>query len=198
MAPVDNHQIAKYLTELYDFISVLYFYLLLRKVITTADWANLGRTLTEWTGSSGTRSEHWSRHHYPAWWGEIWPRTFLLRTLRFVGLKTWWAHRTLRPKVWAGRHTARGRHLTWFWGPAIVRIKRKVFMGFDYPILAEHAWAAIRDDGRLQNSRFFLSILVSSVAQEPHTSSPVSLSVLLFMEGKRHKEPSSLQIKVQF
>ena len=47
MAPVDNHQIAKYLTELYDFISVLYFYLLLRKVITTADWANLGRTLTE-------------------------------------------------------------------------------------------------------------------------------------------------------
>ena len=28
-------------------------------------------------------------------------------------------------------------------------------MGFDYPILAEHAWAAIRDDGRLQNSRFF-------------------------------------------
>ena len=155
MAPVDNHQIAKYLTELYDFISVLYFYLLLRKVITTADWANLGRTLTEWTGSSGTRSEHGSRHHYPAWWGEIWPRTFLLRTLRFVGLKTWWAHRTLRPKVWAGLHTARGRHLTWFWGPAIVRIKRKVFMGFDYPILAEHAWAAIRDDGRLQNSRFF-------------------------------------------
>ena len=72
-------------------------------------------------------------------------------------------------------------------------------MRFDYPILAEHAWAAIRDDGRLQNSRFFfLSILVSSVAQEPHTSSPVSLSVLLFMEGKRHKEPSSLQIKVQF
>ena len=57
-------------------------------------------------------------------------------------------------------------------------------MGFDYPILAEHAWAAIRGDGRLQNSRFFLSILVSSVAQEPHTSSPVSLSVLLFMEGK--------------
>ena len=156
MAPVDNHQIAKYLTELYDFISVLYFYLLLRKVITTADWANLGRTLTEWAGSSGTRSEHGSRHHYPAWWGEIWPRTFLLRTLRFVGLKTWWAHRTLRPKVWAGLHTARGRHLTWFWGPAIVRIKRKVFMGFDYPILAEHAWAAIRDDGRLQNSRFFL------------------------------------------
>ena len=48
-------------------------------------------------------------------------------------------------------------------------------MGFDYPILAEHAWAASRDDGRLQNSR-----------------------VLLFMEGKRHKEPSSLQIKVQF
>ena len=47
MAPVDNHQIAKYLTELYDFISVLYFYLLLRKVITTADWENLGRTLTE-------------------------------------------------------------------------------------------------------------------------------------------------------
>ena len=123
MAPVDNHQIAKYLTELYDFISVLYFYLLLRKVITTADWANLGRTLTEWTGSSGTRSEHGSRHHYPAWWGEIWPRTFHLRTLRFVGLKTWWAHRTLRPKVWAGLHTARGRHLTWFWGPAIVRIK---------------------------------------------------------------------------
>ena len=29
-------------------------------------------------------------------------------------------------------------------------------MGFDYPILAEHAWAAIRDDGRLPNSRFFL------------------------------------------
>ena len=28
-------------------------------------------------------------------------------------------------------------------------------MGFDYPILAEHAWAAIRGDGRLQNSRFF-------------------------------------------
>ena len=71
-------------------------------------------------------------------------------------------------------------------------------MGFDYPILAEHAWAASRDDGRLQNSRFFCSISVSSVAQEPHTLSPVSLSVLLFMEGKRHKEPSSLQIKVQF
>ena len=156
MAPVDNHQIAKYLTELYDFISVLYFYLLLRKVITTADWANLGRTLTEWTGSSGTRSEHGSRHHHPAWWGEIWPRTFHLRTLRFVGLNTWWPHRTFRPKVWAGLHTARGRHLTWNWWPAIVRIKRKVFMRFDYPILAEHAWAAIRDDGRLQNSRFFL------------------------------------------
>ena len=31
-------------------------------------------------------------------------------------------------------------------------------MGFDYPILAEHAWAAIRDDGRLQNSRFFFFI----------------------------------------
>ena len=28
-------------------------------------------------------------------------------------------------------------------------------MGFDYPILAGHAWAAIRDDVRLQNSRFF-------------------------------------------
>ena len=31
-------------------------------------------------------------------------------------------------------------------------------MRFDYPILAEHAWAAIRDDGRLQNSRFFFFI----------------------------------------
>ena len=29
-------------------------------------------------------------------------------------------------------------------------------MGFNYPILAEHAWAASRDDGRLQNSRVFL------------------------------------------
>ena len=65
-------------------------------------------------------------------------------------------------------------------------------MGFNYPILAEHAWAASQDDGILQNSRFFCSISVSSVAQEPHTLSPVSLSVLLFMEGKRHKEPSSL------
>ena len=58
--------------------------------------------------------------------------------------------------------------------------------------------AASRDDSRLQNSRLFFSISVSSVAQEPHTLSRVSLSVLLFMEGKRDKEPSSLQIKVQF
>ena len=155
MAPVDNHQIAKYLIELYDFISVLYFYLLLRKFVTTADWANLGRALTEWTGSSGTRSEYRSVLYYSACWDEIWPRTFLLRTLRLVGLNKWWAHRQRRPKVWAGLHTSRGRHLTWFWGPAIVRIKRKVFMGFVYPILAEHVWAASRDDGRLQNSRFF-------------------------------------------
>ena len=56
--------------------------------------------------------------------------------------------------------------------------------------------AASRDDSRLQNSRLFFSISVSSVAQEPHTLSRVSLSVLLFMEGKRDKEPSSLQIKV--
>ena len=28
-------------------------------------------------------------------------------------------------------------------------------MGIDYPILAEHAWAAIRDDGRLQTVGFF-------------------------------------------
>ena len=198
MAPVDNHQIAKYLTELCDFISVLYFYLLLRKVITTADWANLGRTLTEWTGSSGTRSQHRSRHQKPAWWGEIWPRTFHLRTLRFVGLNTWWPHRTFRPKVWAGLHTARGRHLTWNWWPAIVRIKRKVFMRFDYPILAEHPWAAIRDDGRLQNSRFFLlNFGFKRSSRASHVLPSLALRFIVYGR-KRHKEPSSLQIKVQF
>ena len=187
MAPVDNHQIAKYLTELYDFISVLYFYLLLRKVITTADWANLGRTLTEWTGSSGTRSQHWTRLQKPAWWGEIWPRTFHLRTLRFVGLNTWWPHRTFRPKVWAGLHTARGRHLTWNWWPAIVRIKRKVFMRFDYPILAEHAWAAIRDDGRLQNSRFFFFFINFGFKRSSRASHVLPSLALRFIVYGRKK-----------
>ena len=40
MASVDNHQTT-------NFISVFYFYLSGHELITTADWANLGRTLTD-------------------------------------------------------------------------------------------------------------------------------------------------------
>ena len=40
MASVDNHQTT-------NFISVFYFYLSGHELITTADWANLGCTLTE-------------------------------------------------------------------------------------------------------------------------------------------------------
>ena len=71
-------------------------------------------------------------------------------------------------------------------------------MGFDHPILADHAWGS--QSGRQQTVKqsVFFSILVSSVAQEPQTLFPVSLSVLLFREGKRPKEPSCLRINVYF
>ena len=41
MASVDNH------AQTTNFISVFYFYLSGHELITTADWANLGRTLTD-------------------------------------------------------------------------------------------------------------------------------------------------------
>ena len=63
-----------------DFISVFYFFFLLREFITASDWGNLGSTLTEWACSSGNRSEHWTPSPHSASRDEIWSRLFLLGT----------------------------------------------------------------------------------------------------------------------
>ena len=57
-------------------------------------------------------------------------------------------------------------------------------MRFDYPIIAEHAWAAIRDDGRLQNSRVFFNNFGFKLSSRASHVLP-SLSLRFIVYGRK-------------
>ena len=57
-------------------------------------------------------------------------------------------------------------------------------MGFDYPILAEHAWAAIRDDSRLQNSRFFINFGFKRSSRASHVLPSLALRFIVYGRKK--------------